>query len=405
MKNKIKMKKILITTFISAIIILILIFFKHYEDPQGKKKLIETNFVQLEIDKHHLFSETFFIAYNKKNSKIYAINRNHGDIYLVSMDDNYENPIKEKFISLPKNGSIANIFVLDISYDDNKIYVSAVNEKSINRECYYLTLFEYDLNTKVWNEIFKSTPCIAKIGFHDIGGRITHNSKNIFLSGGNIFSNELNPYNYGLKNINQTYKDLISSTNIFGSIVQINKKTKSHKKISYGHRTPGGLFWDHSRNILWETEHGPRGGDELNIIKKNQNYGWPNVTLGKTYIRKTPSEYNTQYNSHQDFDQPYFSWTPSIGISQLGVVSSNGNFSQYWNGNDLIISSLKDKSLYRNRIEKDKVIYSERIYINERIRSLVVSENVIISSTDDGKLLIIKPSEKPLTDGPFPSLK
>ena len=93
---------------------------------------------------------------------------------------------------------------------------------------------------------------------------------------------------------------------------------------------------------------------------------------------------------------------PSIGISQLGVIKSNGKFSQYWNNNDLIISSLKDKSLYRTRIKNQNVAYSERIHIGERIRSLVVSEDIIFISADNGSLITIRPSENPLTEGSFP---
>jgi hypothetical protein len=392
------------TLLILAITLLIFSFISNYKD-ENKKKLINTNFFQLEINKYNLFKGAFLITFNKSNNKIYAVNRNHRDIYRFTFDSNFENPIKENFITLPNNEFIEKVFILDISYDDGKIYVSAVNEKSRNKECYFLILYEYDLSKKIWAQIFKSSPCIEKVGFHDIGGKITHNTENIYLSGGNIFSNELNPYNYSGENILNNYKDLIAKTNIFGSIVQIDKLTKKHQKLSFGHRTPGGLFWDEYRNILWETEHGPRGGDELNIINKNENYGWPEVTYGKAYFRQEPSVFGTQYNLHNNFTKPFFSWTPSIGISQVGVIKTGGAFFKFWNNNDLIVSSLKDKSLYRLRIEDERIIYSERININARIRSLEISKNLIICSTDDGNLLIIRPTFNSLPGGPFPNLE
>ena len=392
------------TILILAITLLIFFFISNYKD-ENKKKLINTNFSQLEINKYNLFKGTFLISFNESNNKIYAVNRNHRDIYRFTFDSNFKNPIKENFITLPNNESIEKAFILDISYDDGKIYVSAVNEKSRNKECYFLILYEYNLSKKTWSQIFKSSPCIKKVGFHDIGGKITHNTENIYLSGGNIFSNELNPYNYNGENIPNKYKDLIATTNIFGSIVQIDKLTKKHQKLSFGHRTPGGLFWDEYRNILWETEHGPRGGDELNIINKNENYGWPEVTYGKAYFRQEPSIFGTQYNLHNNFIKPFFSWTPSIGISQVGVIKTGGAFFKFWNKNDLIVSSLKDKSLYRIRIEDERIIYSERININERIRSLEISKNLIICSTDDGNLLIIRPTLDSLPGGPFPNLE
>tara|TARA_B110000503_G_C7089375_1_gene388725 strand:+ start:36 stop:1244 length:1209 start_codon:yes stop_codon:yes gene_type:complete len=399
-------KNLYLVLLISILIITLLIFvFNSNYKNENEKKLINTNFIQLEISKYNLFKKSFLATFNESNNKIYVINRDHRDIYSLTLDSNSENPVKENFISLPNKEFIEKIFILDISYNDGKIYVSAVNEKSRDKECYFLILYEYDLSKKTWEEIFKSSPCIKKVGFHDIGGKITHNTENIYLSGGNIFSNELNPYNYGGKNIPKTYKDLINSTNIFGSIVQIDKVTKENQKLSFGHRTPGGLFWDEYRNILWETEHGPRGGDELNIIKKNQNYGWPEVTYGREYFREQPSIFRTQYNLHNNFTKPFFSWTPSIGISQLGVIKSEGAFFKFWNKNELIVSSLKDKSLYRIRIEEGRIIYSERINIKERVRSLEIAKNLIICSTDDGDLLIIKPSLNPLPGGPFPNLE
>jgi hypothetical protein len=379
-------------------------FILNYKD-ENKKKLINTNFYQLEINKYNLFKSTFLITFNESNNKIYAVNRDHRDIYRFTFDSNFENPIKENFITLPNNEFVEKVFILDISYDDGKIYVSAVNEKSRNKECYFLILYEYNLSKKTWAQIFKSSPCIKKVGFHDIGGKITHNTENIYLSGGNIFSNELNTYNYNGENIPNNYKDLIATTNFFGSIVQIDKLTKQHQKLSFGHRTPGGLFWDEYRNILWETEHGPRGGDELNIINKNENYGWPEVTYGKAYFRQEPSIFGTQYNLHNNFTKPFFSWTPSIGISQVRVIKTGGAFFKFWNKNDLIVSSLKDKSLYRLRIEDERIIYSERININDRIRSLEISKNLIICSTDNGNLLIIKPTLNSLPGGPFPNLE
>ena len=174
---------------------------------------------------------------------------------------------------------------------------------------------------------------------------------------------------------------------------------------SWGHRNAQGLELA-PNGIIYSSEHGPTNDDELNILVPNRNYGWPNVSYGKSYGTRYRKEFlvdfKTKYNTHFGFEQPSFSWMPSIGISQLGVIKSNGKFSQYWNNNDLIISSLKDKSLYRTRIKNQNVAYSERIHIGERIRSLVVSEDIIFISADNGSLITIRPSENPLTEGSFP---
>ena len=362
------------------------------------KELIATNSAQLQLERFKVFSKKFLIAYNENQSVVYAVKRKEGGIHKVYLDSKNKNPLIEEFIELPKINSRNSLFVLDMSFDNNDIYVSFVGENSKKDECNYFYLYAYNLSNENWKRLFKSTPCIPKLPFHDIGGKIAFNANSIFISGGNIFTIHKNEEN--IKN----YTDLMEKTNIFGSVVKIDKKSLKSKKISNGHRSPSGLFWDSSRNILWETEHGPRGGDELNLIKNNQDYGWPNVTYGEKYHKKNESDFNTTYNNHEGYKKPFHTWVPSIGVSQIGIIVGNGEFSNYWD-NSLIVASLKDRSLYRLRIEKDRLIYSERIYIGERLRSLIITPNLILSSSDKGNLLVIKISKDGLAGGPFPPLK
>ena len=362
------------------------------------KELIATNSVQLQLKRFKVFSKKFLIAYNENESVVYAVKRKEGGIHKVSLDPKHKNPLIEEFIKLPKINSRDSLFVLDMSFDNNDIYVSFVGENSKIDECNYFYLYAYNLRKENWKQLFKSTPCIPKLPFHDIGGKISFNANSIFVSGGNIFTIHKN------EEFIKNYKDLMEKTNIYGSVVEIDKKSLKSKKISNGHRSPGGLFWDSSRNILWEAEHGPRGGDELNFIKNNQDYGWPNVTYGEKYHKKNKSDFNTTYNNHEGYKKPFHTWVPSIGVSQIGIIVGNGEFSNYWD-NSLIVASLKDRSLYRLRIEENRLIYLERIYIGERLRSLIITPNLILSSSDKGNLLVIKVSKDELPGGPFPSLK
>jgi glucose/arabinose dehydrogenase len=171
------------------------------------------------------------------------------------------------------------------------------------------------------------------------------------------------------------------------------------QKKSSGHRFNSGLFYDSHRDILWGTEHGPRGGDELNKIESGYNYGWPNVSYGRNYNQKNKETWIQ--NSHENFKKPFFSWTPSIGISQGGVIKSQGRLFETWGKNDLIVSSLKNKSIYRLRVEDNKVFYSEKIYIGERIRSLIVLQDVILISTDEGSIITVQKSKVPIMTGAF----
>ena len=397
------MHKINIVILLLITLSLVFLSFFSSQEINSKKKslskeLIATNSVQLQLERFKVFSKKFLIAYNENESVVYAVKRKEGGIHKVSLDPKHKNPLIEEFIKLPKINSRGSLFVLDMSFDNNDIYVSFVGENSKIDECNYFYLYAYNLRNENWKQLFKSTPCIPKLPFHDIGGKISFNANSIFVSGGNIFT--IHKTEEFIKN----YKDLMEKTNIYGSVVEIDKKSLKSKKISNGHRSPGGLFWDSSRNILWETEHGPRGGDELNFIKNNQDYGWPNVTYGEKYHKKNKSEFNTTYNSHEGYKKPFHTWVPSVGVSQIGIIVKNGEFYNYWD-NSLIVASLKDRSLYRLRIEENRLIYSERIYIGERLRSLIITPNLILSSSDKGNLLVIKVSKDELAGGPFPSLK
>ena len=117
-----------------------------------------------------------------------------------------------------------------------------------------------------------------------------------------------------------------------------------------GHRNPQGLYFDKENNFILETEHGPQGGDEINLIEINQanesaiqNYGWPISSEGEHYGGRTEEnvekyEKYPLHNSHIEygFIEPIMSFVPSIGISEIVKISPN----------KYVVSSMKDKSLY-----------------------------------------------------------
>lgn len=123
---------------------------------------------------------------------------------------------------------------------------------------------------------------------------------------------------------------------------------------SYGHRNPQGLTLHPETGDLWEHEHGPRGGDEINIIQKGKNYGWPVITYGINYSGTKI----TDETSRPGMQQPVYQWTPSIGPSGMTFVSS----SKYpkWKGN-LLAGSLSFQYLERLVLENGKVTYREKL--------------------------------------------
>lgn len=131
-----------------------------------------------------------------------------------------------------------------------------------------------------------------------------------------------------------------------------------------GHRNPQGLHVDPDDRI-WSTEHGPQGGDELNLIREDGDYGWPHATLGTEYgMHRWPMT----DTADRAFTRPVFAWTPSIGISNLIAVRGSTAFER-WRG-DLLIASLRGNRLFRTRVREDRVINLEGIEIGGRIRDL-----------------------------------
>lgn len=176
-----------------------------------------------------------------------------------------------------------------------------------------------------------------------------------------------------------------------GKILEIDAETGAARHFASGVRNPQGLMVAADGRI-WETEHGPQGGDELNLIRDGAVFGWPDVTYGMLYgfpVRDWPR--STAQGRHPGFEKPVYAFVPSIGISNL-VEAEAGQF-PLWEG-DLIISSLKAKTLYRVRLEGDRVVYVEPIAlpksVAQRIRDIIVlADGRLAASTDDGHILLI----------------
>ena len=181
--------------------------------------------------------------------------------------------------------------------------------------------------------------------------------------------------------------------NLDGSIPKDNPFVNNKKALpeiwSYGHRNPQGLAYDFNTNNLWEIEHGPRGGDEINLIKSAANYGWPIISYGKEYWGPIAVGEGTHRNGMQ---QPIKIYDPSIAPGSLLLYS--GNVFPKWKGN-LFAGALKLRHI--NRIvlnNKNEAIREERLFesLNERIRAISQSpDGLIYFSTDDGNLYQITP--------------
>lgn len=154
----------------------------------------------------------------------------------------------------------------------------------------------------------------------------------------------------------------------------------------YGNRNPQGLTFSND-GTLWELEHGPRGGDELNIIERGLNYGWPKITYGINYI-------GTKISDHthlEGMEQPVWHWTPSIAVCGMKIYEND--LIPNWNG-DILVTSLKYEFLERVKIENGEKIGSEKIYdAGSRVRDVEVGPEgfIYVALENPGRIVKIKP--------------
>ncbi|MDR6197586.1 PQQ-dependent sugar dehydrogenase [Siphonobacter sp. SORGH_AS_0500] len=152
---------------------------------------------------------------------------------------------------------------------------------------------------------------------------------------------------------------------------------------SYGHRNPQGLAIHPVTGELWESEHGPRGGDEINRIQAGANYGWPTITYGIEYSGQT---IGAGIQQQQGMQQPVYYWDPVVSPS--GMTFYTGNRIPEWQ-NNLFISSLSGQHLIRLVIENNQVVGEERLLANEgqRFRDITQgSDGALYAITDGGRL-------------------
>ena len=190
--------------------------------------------------------------------------------------------------------------------------------------------------------------------------------------------------------------------NHMGSIVRLNldgsvpddnpfstNKKERDEIWSYGHRNPQGLQFDNDKKVLWSIEHGPRGGDEINLIQKGKNYGWPVVSHGKEYWG--PFDIG-EGQTKQGIEPSVKVYIPSIAPGSLLLYS--GDAFPQWRGN-LFAGALKLQHLNRISISSDnQATNEERLLgdLNQRIRALAQSpQGWIYLSTDNGNIFRLKP--------------
>jgi len=164
---------------------------------------------------------------------------------------------------------------------------------------------------------------------------------------------------------------------------------RAPRVYSFGHRNPQGLAVDQASGTIWMTEHGPKGGDELNRIVAGNNYGWPAITYGVDYSGAIISP----YTEAEGMEQPVVHWVPSIALSGLAIYRADG-FPD-WDGS-LLIGALKDQKLYRLAPTESGFEQTEPFPdVTGRIRDVrIASDGSIVALSDEGSVYQILPGSE-----------
>ncbi|TYC10672.1 PQQ-dependent sugar dehydrogenase [Bizionia gelidisalsuginis] len=280
----------------------------------------------------------------------------------------FKNNTKKEVAGLPEiyvrgQGGLLDI-VLHPNYKDNGwIYFSYASPKGKDNGGNTAIMRAKLKNNTLTNTqlLYKAEPNSAKS--EHFGSRIVFDADNyMFFSIGERGERDINPQDL-TRDCGKIYRlhddGRIPEDNPF--ITMTNAK---HAIYSYGHRNPQGMTLHPETGVLWSHEHGPKGGDEINIVKAGKNYGWPEVTFGKNYTGTTISETTEK----EGMENPIHYWTPSIAPSGMAFITSN-NYGD-WKGS-LLVGSLKFQYLDRCVIKNNKVIKEERLLDKiGRVRSI-----------------------------------
>jgi glucose/arabinose dehydrogenase len=235
-------------------------------------------------------------------------------------------------------------------------------------------------------EIFQALP-YSNRGVH-FGGRIVFDGNgHMYISTGDRGNRDENPQSL------ENHSGKIHRLNLDGSIPQDNPFVDTPGAIksifSYGHRNPQGLAFHPVTNELWEHEHAPKGGDELNICRAGLNYGWPVISYGINY----DGTIFTEDTAREGMEQPVTYWKPSIAPCGMSFITSD-KYPQ-WKHN-VLVGSLKFRYVARVELEGESAVHEERLLENVgRVRAIEEGPDgyIYVATEEPGLLMRLFPVE------------
>ena len=312
------------------------------------------------------------------------------------------------------------LFLFDLEMmDDTKLYVSLVATNRSPETCDAYAILSVPISSlgtlSESEEVWRSDVCRSVVredyGWPDFNGRMALDEDHIYLTSGlssmNMIS-EIFP-EPAIMGVLPSLAEELESNDLFGRITQINAKSGESRVYASGFRSPAGIAVRelNGSKSIWVSDHGSRGGDELNLVADGKNYGWPHVSLGTSYGLSQSATVLTRFLTHEGYESPTFSWTPSIAPSQVLVIEDSRFEGLSWGKGTLIMGTLKDESLRVLQIDdENRLLADERVELGHRIRDLAYSSRGIVASTDDGMVLVISELGREFSRaGMFPPLE
>ena len=240
---------------------------------------------------------------------------------------------------------------------------------------------------EAWEELFVATP--YEKTHHHYGSRVeVGGDGKLYLTCGERGRRDVHPQTLS------TSPGKVHRFNPDGSIPDDNPFVNQPDAVpsiwTWGHRNPQGMFCHPETGTIWTHEHGPKGGDEINIPEPGNNYGWPKITFGRNYI----GTIITKDTAMVGMEQPLYYWLPSIGACGMDVVYGD-SWPASWQ-NNLLVGSLSFEYLERLQMEDNRVVARERLLEGVgRVRDIARNSKgeVFVAVEGAGTVLHLQPME------------
>ena len=345
------------------------------------EKIIANSFLVKLSQIISLSEKTAFVVYPDKKLEFDPKN-----LIIYSQNGFIMKNLKSEKLNLPKeftlqrNGGVKTVF-----FSESESYAFLSAKKG---NCYYAAI----VNLNIGKEVFKSK-CLLdipkNIDFNGLGSSNIHHDNKIYLAVGT-------PEKHASKN-SFLAQDLNS---VFGKILEIDKENIQNNLINpmvftSVHRVPQGLTKIDGN--LFNAEHGPKGGDEINILEKGENYGWPIVSYGTNYLKDGGGDgksYKINHSSN-NFKDPLFAFVPSVGISSLNNCPKI--LTEYYKSPCLLALSLRGNNLRTGKSliifllnnKMNKINSIEKIYFgNLKLRHFVTNEKNELYEDTEGNIYV-----------------